>query len=119
VAVRRADRGLAQLANQAEQLGEPRRAEVTVDQRNVSREAAQVRARRERALVRGGEDDAACLLVVTSGLQRSDQVGEQLGRERVPSVGLVQADRRDVLVDVVQQRVEVGQGALLGRMSGK
>jgi hypothetical protein len=88
-----------------------------MDERHVSREAAQVGPRRERALVRGGEDDAASLLVVTGDLQRSDQVGEQLCRERVPSVGLVQADRGDVLVDVVQQRLEVGQGALLsGRL---
>jgi hypothetical protein len=67
--------------------------------------------------VRGGEDDAADILVAAGGLECRDQVGEQLCRERVPSVGLVQADRGDVLVDVVQQRLEVGQGALLsGRL---
>jgi hypothetical protein len=60
--------------------------------------------------VRGGEYDAASLLVVAGGLEGRDQIGEQLGRERVPGVGLIQADRRDVLIDAVQERVEVGQG---------
>jgi hypothetical protein len=65
--------------------------------------------------VRRGEHDTASLLVVARGLEGCDQVGEQLSRESVPSVGLVQADRRDVLIDVVQQGFVLGQGALLSR----
>jgi hypothetical protein len=64
--------------------------------------------------VRGGEDDAAGLLVVAGGLQGRREIGEQLVRERVAGVGLVQADGRDVLVDAVQQGLELGQGSLLG-----
>jgi hypothetical protein len=64
--------------------------------------------------VRGGEDDAAGLLVVAGGLQGRREIGEQLVRERVSGVGLVQADGRDVLVDAVQQGLELGQGSLLG-----
>jgi hypothetical protein len=63
--------------------------------------------------VRGGEHDAAHLVVVPRRLEGGDQVGEQLVRERVAGVRLVQADRRDVLVDVVEQCLELGQGALL------
>jgi hypothetical protein len=63
--------------------------------------------------VRGGEHDAAHLVVVPRCLEGGDQVGEQLVGERVAGVRLVQADRRDVLVDVVEQCLELGQGALL------
>jgi hypothetical protein len=64
--------------------------------------------------VSGGQHDAAHVIVVASRREGRDQVGQQLGRERVPRIGLIQGDRGDVVVDAVQQRVELGQGALLG-----
>jgi hypothetical protein len=63
--------------------------------------------------VRRREHHASHRVVVARRLEGGDQVGEQLVRERVARVRLVQADRRDVLVDAVQQRFEVGQGASL------
>jgi hypothetical protein len=66
--------------------------------------------------VRRGEHDAAHVVVVARGLEARDQVSEELGRERVARVRLIQADGRDVLVDAVQQRVELWQGALLSNI---
>jgi hypothetical protein len=63
--------------------------------------------------VRRGEHDAAHLVVVARRLEGRQQVRQQLVRERVARVRLVQADRGDVLVDVVEQCLELGQGALL------
>jgi hypothetical protein len=63
--------------------------------------------------VRGREHHAADLVVVARGLEGGDQLGEELGRERVARIRLIQADGRDVLVDAVQQRVELRQGDLL------
>jgi hypothetical protein len=63
--------------------------------------------------VRRGEHDAAHLVVVAGRLEGGDQVGQQLARERVPGVRLVQADRGDVRVDAVEQRFVLGQLVLL------
>ena len=52
----------------------------------------------------------ARLLVVARRLERRDQLRQQLVRERVAVVRLVQRDRRDVVLHVVEQRLEVGQG---------
>ena len=112
VAVGGADRRLAELADQAEQLDEALGAEVLVHERHVAREAAQVGARGEHALVRRGEHDAARGVVVAGGLVGVDQLAEQLVRQRVARVRLVQRDRRDaVVVDVEEDRL-VGQAVL-------
>ena len=95
VAVGGADRRLAELADQAEQLREALGPEVLVHERHVGREAGEVRARGEHLLVRRGEHDAAHGVVVARGLQRGDQVAEQLVGERVAGVRLVERDRRD------------------------
>jgi hypothetical protein len=65
--------------------------------------------------VRRREHDAAHVVVVTGGTEGRDQIDQQLVRQRVARVGLVQADGRDVLAGLVQQRVELGQGALRGK----
>jgi hypothetical protein len=56
-----------------------------------------------------GEHHAPHVIVLAGGLEGGDQVGEQLGRQRIARVGLVEADRGDVLIDVIQQRLELGQ----------
>ena len=64
VAVGRADRRLAELADQLEQPREALDAEVLVHERHLGREAGEVAARGEDLLVRGGEHDAAHRVVV-------------------------------------------------------
>ena len=66
----RAQRRLAELADQLEHADEALGAEVLVDQRPLGREAAQVRARGERALVGGAQHHAARRLVVAGPLER-------------------------------------------------
>ena len=79
--------------------------EVLVHERRVGREAAEVAARREHLLVRGGEHDAAHGVVVARVRERGQQVVEQLVGERVARLGLVERDRRDAVVgDVVAGR---------------
>ena len=90
-----ADRRLAELADQLEQPREALGAEVLVHERHVGGEAGEVAARGEDLLVRGGEDDAAHGLVVAGRRERGDQLAEQLVRQRVARVGLVERDRRD------------------------
>ena len=97
VPARGADRRLAELADQLEQLDEALGAEVLVHERHLGREAAEVGARGERLLVRGGQHHAAHLLVVAGPLEGGDQAAEQLRRERVARVGVVQRDRRDAV----------------------
>jgi hypothetical protein len=102
-----ADARLAELAEQPEQAREARRAEVLVHERLLLREAAEVRARGEHLLVRGGEHDAAHRIVVAGGLERGDQLVEHLVGERVAGLGLVERHRRDaVAADLVAQGFE-------------
>ena len=95
VAVGRAERRLAELADQPEQRREPVGAEVLVHERDLGREAGQVGARGEHPLVRGGEHDAAHAVVLAREREGREQVVEQLGRQRVAVVGLVERDRGD------------------------
>ncbi len=90
----RADRRLAELADQLEQRDEALAAEVPVNERRLSREAAQVRARGEGLLVRGGEHDAACVVIVARALEGLDQPGEHLGDSALRVLRLVERDRR-------------------------
>jgi hypothetical protein len=56
--------------------------------------------------MRRGEHDAADALVVAGGFEGPGQVVEQLIRERVARVGLIEGDGRDaVRADVVENRV--------------
>src|SRR3954462_8625226 len=92
---RRADRRLAEFADELEQAHEPLRAEVLVHQRHLAREAGQVAAAGEDLLVRGGEHDAAHVLVVAGALEGLDGLLQQLVGEGVARVGVVEGDRRD------------------------
>src|SRR5205823_6084641 len=106
VSVRGADDGLAERADQPEQLREPLRPEVAVNDRRVGREAGQVRAGGEHLVVRGGEDDAADVVVVAGDLEGGDQLCEQFVRERVARVRLIERDRGDAVAGVVPKRFE-------------
>ena len=109
--VGRAQRRLAELADQPEQLREAVGREVLVHERHVGREAGQVAAAGEHLLVRGGEHDAADALVVARQLERLDQVVEQLVREGVARLRLVERDRGDRGGDVVANGAEaIGPG---------
>ena len=98
VAVGGADRGLAELADQPEQLRE----------RAPCRSSGGPAARRPRSPPRLAPEEnvVSCdevstthahLVVVAGRLEGRDQVRQQLVRERVARVGLVQRDRRDVV----------------------
>ena len=93
VPVGRAQRRLAELADQAEQAREALDPLVLVGERHVGGEAREVAAAREHLLVRGGEHDAADRIVVTRGLERTEQFVEQFVRQRVARVRLIQCDR--------------------------
>jgi hypothetical protein len=114
VPVRRADNGLAERPDRAEQ---PRElldsVEVLVHERHIGREAAEVAAGAERRLVRGGEHDAADVAVGASLLERREQVVEQRVAERVARVRLVQRDRRDALGGFVADGLVGGHGGTL------
>ena len=108
MAVGRADRGLAELAEQAEQLREALGPEVLVHERHVGREPGQVRARREHAIVGRRQHHAAHRIVVARRLQRCDQIAEQLVGQRVAGVRLVERDRRDAGAGYVVAKGGVG-----------
>ena len=96
VAVGGADRRLAELADRAET------AAGTARSRSACAPAARPPRTRpgwppagEDPLVRGGQHHAADVGSSRAGLERRDQLVEQLVRERVARVGLVERDRRD------------------------
>ena len=106
VAVRGADRRLAEPEDRAEQAREALGAEVLVHERDVGGELVERCARREDLLVRRGEHDAAHSLVVAGRLEGRGQLAEQLVGEGVAVVGGVEGDGGDTVVaDVVEQRV--------------
>src|SRR5260370_42387228 len=95
MAARRADGGLAELADQLEELHEGPAGEVLVHERRVRCEAGEVRARGEGPLVGGAQYHASRILLVPRPLEGLDQALEKLRRERVAGLGVAQRDRRD------------------------
>ena len=100
VAGRGDDRGLAQLAELDEDLGEEAGGEVLVSGWRVGREAAEVAARREHLLVRRGEHHDPCVVVVLDRAERVEELREQLIGQRVARLGIVQRDGRDAVCDI-------------------
>ena len=106
VPVGRAQRRLAELADQLEQADEALGAEVALHERRVGGEAAEVGARGERLLVRGREHDAARAVFVARALERRDQAAEHVRRQRVARVRVVERDRRHArLGELVEDHV--------------
>jgi hypothetical protein len=103
VAVRRAQRRLAQPGHHPEELEEEVGGEVLLHQRHLSGEAAEVGARAEDLLAGSGQDYGPDSIVFPRGLHRLDQCREQLGVERVPLVGTVERHRRHPLTHRVDQ----------------
>src|SRR5207253_2423179 len=79
-------------------LDESHWAGVALDDRRVGSEGPEVGPRRKDLLVRGGEHQAPSRLVVATGPKRLDQLVEELRRQRVPRVGVVEGDGGDAVV---------------------
>ena len=90
---------------------------MLVDQRDVGREASEVGAGAEDLVARAGEDDRTHRIVVAGALHRFDEGSEELAVERVALVGAVQGDRRDPVLDLVEELIRHRQRSLvdLGR----
>jgi hypothetical protein len=106
VPVRRADRRLADLHDRPEQARKALGPEVPVYDRDVSGELVEAGAGGEDLVVGRAEHDAADALVVAGRLERVDQLAQQLVRERVALVRLVERDGRDTIgAHVVENRL--------------
>ena len=88
------------LSDLCQHLGKETGGEVLVSGRRVRRKAAEVPTRREHLLVGGSEDDHPRLVVLLDRPQRIAKLGEELIRERVPRLGVVEGDGRDTVCDI-------------------
>ena len=91
--------------------GNSARAHELVRGRRVGREPAEVAAGGEDLLVRRGENDHAHVVVGLGGAQRFEQLAQQLIRERVARLRVVERDRRDAGIggDLVADLLVLGQ----------
>jgi alkylation response protein AidB-like acyl-CoA dehydrogenase len=101
VAVGGADHRFTQFPEGTEHAREAVGAPMLVDERLHRGELAEVAAGREHLLMRRSQHDAADGVVAACALQRGEQRVEQLARERVARVGLVERERGDAAGCVV------------------